>query len=232
MTRADIRVHSSVPKSFRVASACSMFDVQFEGDTERHWSVDLALPEDWKVGLIVGPSGSGKSTIARELFGADLVDRGVGYEWPEERSILDAFPEQLEARTISDMLFFVGFGTVPNWLVPYHVLSTGEKFRAQLARLMLDEGDLAVMDEFTSPLNREVAQSVSIAIGKTARRAGKRFVAVSSHVDIAPWLLPDWTYDTGAQKFQLRRGPNAPSVRSKSTERPGSSGICLLRITI
>ena len=210
-----------------------MFDVEFAGETVRRWDVDLPLPDDWAVGLIVGPSGSGKTTIARQLFGADLVDRGLAYAWPADASILDAFPEALDVRTITDMLYAVGFGSVPHWLAPYRVLSTGEQFRATLARLMLDgDGDLVVCDEFTSPLNREVAQSVSIAIGKTARRAGKRFVAISPHADIAPWLLPDWTYDTGAQAFSLAGGLDGPHALSTSTWPIGASGPSLLRITI
>jgi ABC-type ATPase with predicted acetyltransferase domain len=38
---------------------------------------------------------------------------------------------------------------VPAWLRPYSALSTGEKFRADLARLLLSRRRRIVVDEFT-----------------------------------------------------------------------------------
>jgi len=95
----------------------------------------------------------------------------------------------------------VGFSSPPSWLKPYAVLSNGERMRADLARAILEERELIVFDEFTSVVNREVAKTGSYAISKAARRAGKRFIAVSCHKDITDWLEPDWIYDTDAQQF-------------------------------
>ena len=82
----------------------------------------------------------------------------------------------------------VGLSSPPAWLRPYHVLSNGEKFRADLARLLLSrDNNLAVMDEFTSVVDRTVAQVGSAAVARSIRGGvvKKRFVAVSCHYDIA-----------------------------------------------
>ena len=45
--------------------------------------------------------------------------------------------------------------SVPTWLRPYPVLSNGEKFRADLARLVCDAPERAIVDEFTSVVDRQ-----------------------------------------------------------------------------
>ena len=96
---------------------------------------------------------------------------------------------------ITKMFYAVGFGSVPSWLKPYSVLSNGEKMRVDLERSLL-ESDFVVFDEFTSVVDRQVAQTASLAVSKAIRRMGKQFVAVSCHYDIRDWLEPDWVFDT------------------------------------
>ena len=55
---------------------------------------------------------------------------------------------------------------------------------------------VAVMDEFTSVVDRTVAKVGSAAIAKAVRgRPGRKFVAISCHNDIRDWLEPDWVVD-------------------------------------
>ena len=96
---------------------------------------------------------------------------------------------------ITKMFYAVGFGSVPSWLKPYSVLSNGEKMRVDLARALL-ERDFIVFDEFTSVVDRNVAQTACIAINKTIKKTNKKFVAISCHYDILDWLEPDWVFDT------------------------------------
>jgi GNAT superfamily N-acetyltransferase len=65
---------------------------------------------------------------------------------------------------------------------------------------------LVVFDEFTSVVDRTVAQVGSAAVAKAIRsgRIAKRFVAVSCHYDILPWLEPDWVADMAT--CTLKRG--------------------------
>lgn len=50
-----------------------IFDVPPSERSGEAWDIDLDLPADWNIGVIVGPSGSGKTTIVSELFAANVV---------------------------------------------------------------------------------------------------------------------------------------------------------------
>jgi GNAT superfamily N-acetyltransferase len=56
---------------------------------------------------------------------------------------------------------------------------------------------LVVFDEFTSVVDRTVANVCSAAVAKGIRRGTIpcRFVAVTCHYDVADWLEPDWVVD-------------------------------------
>jgi len=205
----DLTVECPVHRSFRVEQVAGLFDVPLEERSRFELSAELpALDEDWTIGAIVGPSGSGKSTLARHHYGKSLYDPG---RWPKDKAIIDGFAKGNETRDIANLLTSVGFSSPPNWVRPYNVLSNGERFRCDLARALMDGGDLVVFDEFTSVVDRTVAKIGSAAVAKAVRRkaAGdKRFVAVSCHHDILDWLEPDWVLDLAAGKLargRLRR---------------------------
>lgn len=166
---------------------------------------------DWSIGLIVGPSGSGKSTIARACFGARAME--AERCWPLDRAIIDAFPEHCSVREITDVLVAVGFASPPAWLRPWSALSTGQKFRAEMARRILEERALLVVDEFTSVVDRTVARTVAHCVGRAIRRRGARFVAVSCHYDIIEWLQPDWVLDMADGRLEWRSVQPRPPIR-------------------
>lgn len=86
--------------------------------------------------------------------------------------------------------------------------------RAEIARLFLEETEKpAIYDEFTSVVDRQVAQVSSHAISKYIRRNDKQFVAVSCHRDIIDWLCPDWIFDTDKNEFQWRRLRRRPEIK-------------------
>jgi hypothetical protein len=184
-----------------------MFDVAPGAGSSVSWQATLPIESrDWQIGLIVGPSGCGKTTLARQLFGEPL-----SFDWPKDKCIVDAFSESMTIQDIVAVLSCVGLSSPPCWLRPYHVLSCGEQFRAHTARLLASSNDLIVIDEFTSVVDRLVAQIGSHAIAKFLRRgSNKKFVAVACHYDIIEWLCPDWTYEPATDTFQwrsLRRSP-------------------------
>jgi GNAT superfamily N-acetyltransferase len=216
MRPIDIEVTCPVFDSFRVQQVGGMFDVPLAQRASQRFRVEV--PEDvqsWSVGLIVGPSGSGKSTIARAMFG-DRVYRPR--EWPSDRAVIDGLGER-PIKEITRLFTAVGFSSPPSWIKPYHVLSTGEQFRCDLARALAggnDEGrmtnDEVVFDEFTSVVDRNVARVVSAAVAKGIRsgQIGCRFVAVTCHYDVTAWLAPDWVIDMATASFSrrcLRRPP-------------------------
>lgn len=197
----------NVERTPRVLQLEGMFDLSVDKKSIVEWDVALDLPDNWNIGLIVGPSGAGKTTVASELFTTDIVD---GWEWPAEKSVVDGFPIDISIKDVVQLMSSVGFSSPPSWLRPYHVLSNGEKFRADMARTLAEKTELAVVDEFTSVIDRNVAQIGSAAIAKTVRRRDQKFIAVGCHYDVIDWLDPDWIYEPHINKFtrrSLRRRP-------------------------
>ncbi|MGL4461608.1 MAG: hypothetical protein ACRDD1_20360 [Planctomycetia bacterium] len=197
-----------VQPSPRLAQVQGMFDHPPATESRVVWDVDLPLDDQpWNVGAIVGPSGSGKSTVARELFG-DALARP--FDWRGDRALVDDFPEDLPTRDVVHALSAVGLSSVPVWCKPFAALSTGQQFRATLARTLADRAPLVVVDEFTSVVDRTVAKVASAAVAKLVRRDDRKFIAVTCHYDVLPWLAVDWLYEPHLNRFSrrsLRRRP-------------------------
>jgi hypothetical protein len=155
----------------RTTQVEGIFGMEPATSIERHWSVDLPLDEQaWTIGLVVGPSGSGKSTFLSEAFEAGTSSTDA--EWPTVSAVIDGFEDRLDTEEIVRTLSGVGFSSPPAWLRPFHTLSTGEAFRADLARTLLwarQTGTVAVVDEFTSTVDRTVAKTASVAVARLLR---------------------------------------------------------------
>lgn len=216
MPNFDIVRKSKVEQTFRVQKIAADFDLSLDC-VEEHFKGEIQLPDDWHVGLIVGKSGTGKSTIAKEMFPDAFVISGDfdGYDSP---SVVDDMPSDASVSDITKTFCSVGFSSVPDWLKPYSALSTGEKMRVDMARAILTN-DLTVFDEFTSTVDREVAKTCCIAVSKSIRREGKKFVAVTCHKDVLDYLEPDWVFDTDDMQCFF---PNA-RADSKSISSSGAS---------
>lgn len=205
-----IRVESDIAESTRVVQMRGLFDIPQRQKIVHEWNPNFDLESGaWNIGLIVGPSGSGKSTIARHYFPGSSAPTA---EWPQGAAIIDGFPESAKIKEISEALSSVGFSSPPDWLKPYAVLSTGQKFRADLARALIAQEGIIVFDEFTSVVDRTVAKIASAALAKVIRRKKMQFVAVSCHYDIEDWLQPDWVYDTAKETFTRRLLQPRPAV--------------------
>jgi hypothetical protein len=202
MQSINILREIEIKRTPRVMQLEGIFDVPPSQRSAEEWTVNLDLPDDWNVGLIVGPSGSGKTTVARELFGDYLVKDWL---WPDDKSIVDGFPAEMSIKDITGLLSSVGFSSPPSWVRPFQVLSNGEQFRVNMARTLAEMKELAVVDEFTSVVDRTVAQIGSAAIAKTVRKRQQRFIAVSCHYDIADWLEPDWVYQPHTNELYTGR---------------------------
>lgn len=226
MPNFDIVRTSDIDDTFRVSKIKNDFDVKADHANE-HFVGEIKLPNEWQIGMIVGGSGTGKTTIGTELFGDLIFDN---YEY-SAKSVVDDMPKEATMEEIQSMFYTVGFGSVPSWLKPYHVLSNGEKMRVDLARKMLSS-DFIVFDEFTSVVDRQIAKVMSMAINKAIKRyPEKQFVAISCHKDVVEFLQPDWLFDTDEMKqsFQLAHDLNN---NMKSENANTVSGQSLSVITI
>jgi GNAT superfamily N-acetyltransferase len=232
MPSLHLSLTSPVADSFRVHQIAGMFDVPLTDRAQEHMTLDIPPLDDfdWRVGLIIGPSASGKTTIARHLFGDAYHEPAP---WPRDRAVVDGF-DDLTIHQITRLFTAVGFSSPPAWIKPYHCLSTGQRFRCDLARALAgniaqrrtsqvpdllnrvpwtaDDGQCVVIDEFTSVIDRISARFASSALARALRSGvipGK-FVAVTCHDDIAPWLSPDWTIDMGTERFTKNRPARPP----------------------
>ena len=188
-------------KTFRTEQICGIYDLQPESILKKQFDFDIDLTFDWQIGVIVGTSGSGKTSLAKKLFKDNYVK---DITWESKSSFVDEFDKKINVKDIIKCLGAIGFASPPLWLLPYDALSTGQQFRVNVVRALLESKDLVCFDEFTSVVDRQVAKIGSHCINKFVRKTKKRFIAVSCHYDILEWLEPDWVFDVN--KNELFRG--------------------------
>ena len=211
MPRIELLVETPVKTSFRVSAMRGIFDVPVEQKLSHRYAFDLPIDDnEWSIGLIVGASGSGKTTVGKHLFGIEAFHEG--FDWGTDESVLDCFPQSMEVKKITELLSHVGFSSPPDWAKPYRVLSNGQKFRVEMARMLAEEKSPVVLDEFTSVVDRNAAKIGCAAFAKTARRRKGRIVCLSCHKDIIEWLSPDWVFDMDDQNFARGR-LHRPEIR-------------------
>ena len=227
MPSFDIVRTWEAPESFRVQFVIGSFAL-LDCKLEKRFKGSLPIDEEpWQIGVIVGRSGTGKTSIAKELFGDAYISK---FEYTH-KSILEDFPEGLSVEDITKALCSVGFASPPDWLKSYEQLSQGEKMRVDIARALMLEQDLIVFDEFTSVVDREVAQVSAFAISKAIRKSQKRFIAVTCHYDVVDWLEPDWVFTTDTMEFSKKKEPDH-KLASTFADAAQVSGDSLGNITI
>lgn len=204
-----IERHIEIPQSYRVARACGLFNVDLS--LGQDFMIEAELPvdrDDWSIGVIAGPSGSGKSTLAAALSERGYTD-WEAVPWPTA-PIIDAIAGE-SFDDVTAALASVGLGSVPSWLRPYGVLSNGERFRAGLARLIAERPARVYVDEYSSVVDRRVAEIGSGAFAKAWRRgnSGQQVVLLTPHFDVLPWIKPDWV---------LRTSLTGPTVTTADVE--------------
>lgn len=186
LERNIIPLTSNVERDDFISASEKAFDCAFDGVSKFYpWKVPSNIPKKFKLGVIVGSSGSGKSTLLKE-FGQEEIPL-----WNPKKSIISHFDSPDDG---INKLGSVGLNSVPSWYKPYHVLSNGEKFRADLAR-KLKSG--AVIDEFTSVVDRNVAKAASMSLSRFIKSNELEDIVISTcHQDILDWLEPDWVINT------------------------------------
>lgn len=222
MTKIEIHNHVSDFDSYRAARVKSLFNA--ESGCNFDLTIDgVDLSGDWNIGVVVGASGSGKTSIGKQIFGENkIVNLSKG--WSYDKPIIDDIAPNRDFNIVTGLLASVGLGDVPAWLRPFRVLSNGEQFRAGLARLICEQPDEIVIDEFTSVVDRQIAKIGAQAFQKAWRRenpAGK-VVLLTPHYDVVDWLQPDWVIDTNTKTFDRGNPRQRPKIELEIRKVNGS----------
>ena len=162
------------------------------------------------VGVVQGPSGSGKSTTLAKFTPAMRVIK-MRADMPLMDQ-LGSTPQEAEA-----MLFAVALNNIPDWMQPFQRLSTGQKFRAELAMTLSKRKPhhFLVMDEFGSMLDENTAQAISHRLQKFARRENISVVLATNRRSLSTFLRPEWVLDTQACTFTVQPYRNWPQPKLK-----------------
>lgn len=201
----SIEDHAAGDAAAAVASAQALSPPKWQDEGEgemEQGEMELGAAVQWPAGcrvlLLVGVAGSGKSRLLRALAAAAGGDGGDGglvgarYAWPTNRSILDVLGADGHR-----WLAAVGLGSVPLWCQPYAALSTGEAFRAELARRLqlaaASDAPLLTVDGFCNHLDPLSAACCAASLSRHLRREGRgtRAAVASCHPRVAHWLRPD-----------------------------------------
>ncbi len=187
---ANIELKSNILNDKYTEYVYEAFDIQNKEETSVSIPMNLgeAKKFNWNIGVILGGSGSGKTTILKKMGDVKKIN------FDTEKPLISNF-DWLEPKDATLVLTSMGLSSVPTWLRPFHTLSNGEKYRATLAYLVASakDGEVILVDEYTSVVDRDVAKAMSFALQKYIRRENKRIIVASCHYDILEWLMPDWT---------------------------------------
>jgi ABC-type ATPase with predicted acetyltransferase domain len=146
------------------------------------------------------------------------------------RSVIDDLPGDDD--DVFRTLHRVGFGSIPSWLEPFSVLSTGEQMRVEIAWRLLGPDNTVVVDEFTSTVDRDIARFACVAIRKAIKASNKQFVAVSCHNDFIEWLAPDWILNTQTMQTEKKKTGKISGSNLKLDPVINQDGMSSVVITI
>lgn len=189
-----IKLESKIEHDRYTEYVCEKFDLKQSDISLTEISMinmDELTQFDWNIGLICGNSGSGKSTVLRHM-GEILIP---SYDY--NKSIISQF-DNLSEQEVVDLFCGVGLSSVPIWLNKPNELSNGEKARLDVCWLLEKakfNNNVALIDEFTSVVNRDCAKSLSYALQRYVRMNNIKVVLSSCHFDIIEWLRPDWIFN-------------------------------------
>lgn len=141
---------------------------------------------------VIGPNGSGKSTFAKILAGVQRADRrlpawdfSVGYmpqksfafRMSTRANLLLAAPEKGRAEELLEAMHLTHLAKQRA-----DRLSGGETARMALARLMMKNYDLVILDEPTAAMDIEMTLAAEMEIRRYAARTGCAIVLVTHSI--------------------------------------------------
>lgn len=150
------------------------------GNREVLVDVSFTLDAGSRIAL-VGPNGAGKSTLLKILAGIEEADSGemtfnpqvkVGYmdqaqaSLDGEASVFEAFCEGLSGneQQLKAILFNTGLFRYEETLQSVRQLSSGQKRKLQIARLIAEQANLLLLDEPTNFVSFDILENFEAAL--------------------------------------------------------------------
>ncbi|MEI5099185.1 ABC-F family ATP-binding cassette domain-containing protein [Streptomyces sp. PmtG] len=152
--------------------AVELADVRVPG---RLSLAELSVPAGGRL-LVTGPNGAGKSTLLRVLTGELTPEPGATVRRPERVGLLRQVEAPLDRMTESrsllsafgadraDELLALGLFHERDLVRPVRDLSTGQRRRLELARLLTRPHDLLLLDEPTNHMSPALAEDLESAL--------------------------------------------------------------------
>lgn len=207
---------------------------------------EIARGERW---AILGPNGSGKTTLVKCMLEMEAVDAGVamlghrvsvGYcdqqlsILPQDVELVEAIRRQDESTTIGQRRDLLARFGLTGDMVFQQVssLSGGERSRAALARIALENANLLVLDEPTNHLDLWARDSLEQAIrrfdGTVLFVSHDRYFInqVADHLIVfepGRVRIINGNYDTYVDQFQATASSAPPTSATGSTKSPRPS---------
>lgn len=186
---------TSVERTPRVLEIAESFGL---GLSDKEFVIYENLNLEVKQGDVVyitGQSGSGKSLLLRDLSaqmtgqGLDVVD--LSDVVLPEKPVIELVGKNLHEAT--DLLAKAGISDAWIYIRKPSELSDGQRYRLKLAKVMEQNADVWVADEFGAILDRVTAKAVAFNMAKIARREGKTLIVATTHTDLKEELGPSLT---------------------------------------
>lgn len=150
--------------------------------------------KDGDIVYINGQSGSGKSVLLRELQ-KEMEKAGKKVLNINEvvidnnKPVIDQVGNNMHEAI--NLLSKTGINDAYLLVRKPYELSDGQRYRLWLAKLIENESDVWVADEFGAVLDRVTAKVVAFNIQKVARKMGKTLIVATTHTDLKDELGPD-----------------------------------------
>lgn len=181
-TRVTIKFKTKVPTNAHIIAEA--FGI---GDGHITEISDVLIPNDFTVLYITGESGSGKTTILNKY----AESRGYKmYQMSDEEKNTPLFMLGDNWMNTIRTLTSVGISDAVLWMNTFNELSDSQQARCLIAFNMM-KTDVVVVDEFLSTLDRETALPVAYSVQKAIRKAHKRLIVATAHMDLENYLMPD-----------------------------------------
>jgi hypothetical protein len=189
----DKSFQTRVQRSDRVIKVAEAFGLGLE---DRVFTVLDQVKLDVAAGDVIyinGQSGAGKSVLLRELAKA-LADSGQRVSNIDEVRFDDApLIDQIAPDSMAEairLLSIAGLSDAYLYIRNPAELSDGQRYRFRLAKLIEENADVWVADEFGAVLDRTTAKVVAFNMAKAARAYGKTLIVATTHTDLVEELAP------------------------------------------